>query len=132
MRDLGFDENDPEVMEARRLALDEELLSRARETAEREVVRKSDFILVPSQELADKVNECAALAVSRIPSEEEIAEAIAHQMPGWNDDTSEPELEGARRAAMEAHWERVNRECLSQGRELARVVRELIEKKMLE
>lgn len=75
---------------------------------------------------ADGAEWCA----SRLPSEEELAEAIARTMPGWNDDISEPELEGSRRKAMEAHWERLNAECVRQGREYARAVLALIGEKI--
>lgn len=104
--------------------------TRARETAEREAERDEHADTSQRAVFRPAFTEGFTVAVSRLPSEEEIADVIARQMPGWNDDTSEPELEGARRAAMEAYWERVNQECLRQGREYARAVRELIEKKM--
>lgn len=43
-------------------------------------------------------------------------------MPGWNDDTTEPNIgEPALRAAAEAHWVRVNEQCLRLGRKMAKL-----------
>lgn len=53
------------------------------------------------------------------PTREQIAEVIAHSMPGWNDDTEDGALTG--------HWERVNAECLRQGRIYADVVLTLLQ-----
>ncbi|WP_114589400.1 hypothetical protein [Microbacterium arborescens] len=50
---------------------------------------------------------------------EALALTIARTMPGWNEDTSEPPRPGmseALRSAAEQHWQRVNAECLRQGR----------------
>lgn len=66
--------------------------------------------------------------VSRIPTRYDLAHAIARSLPGWNEDTSEPTLEGPVRSATEAHWERINAECLRQGREAADVMLALIHK----
>lgn len=112
-----------------------DLSSVAREAAEQEGLRRippqwmafhggttADMMATYRGHFIAGFTECA----SRLPSEEEMAEAIARAMPGWNDDTSEPELEGARPKAMEAHWERVNAECVRQGREHARAVLALI------
>lgn len=59
---------------------------------------------------------------------EGLAEVIARAMPGWNDDISEPELEGSHRLAAEAHWERVNQACLAQANEYAAAVSAHLEK----
>ncbi len=57
-------------------------------------------------------------------SKDPLVMAIAQSMPGWNEDTSEPEIEDARmRQRMESHWEAVNQECLRQAEDLAEVVR---------
>lgn len=50
---------------------------------------------------------------------ESLAQEIAQAMGGWNEDTTELTLEGPVRAAAEAHWARVNAECIRQGREYA-------------
>lgn len=48
--------------------------------------------------------------------------AIARSMPGWNEDTTEPDIPDPYvRRLQEEHWERVNAECLRQGVEHARV-----------
>jgi hypothetical protein len=60
---------------------------------------------------------------------EEAAKAIARSMPGWNDDTTEPDIEDARmRAHMESKWESVNAECMKRGREHARAALAVFEK----
>lgn len=38
---------------------------------------------------------------------------FARSMPGWNEDTED--------GALTAHWEKVNRACIKQGRSLARL-----------
>ena len=44
---------------------------------------------------------------------EHLAGVFARSMPGWNDDTADGELT--------AHWEKVNRACLKEGRRYARI-----------
>lgn len=49
-----------------------------------------------------------------------LALAIARTMGGWNDDTTEPGMgDPLMRRMAEEHWEKVNAECLRQGRQYA-------------
>lgn len=61
----------------------------------------------------------AVWAIDRV-SLDEAALAIARQMRGWNEDTTEPDIpEGPLRDSAEAHWRRVNETCLQEGRRYA-------------
>jgi hypothetical protein len=58
-----------------------------------------------------------------VEERDELVSLIAREMPGWNDDTTEPdEPEGPFRDFAEAHWERVNEECKRQAGIYADVV----------
>lgn len=59
----------------------------------------------------------------RPPVIEALANLIARQFAGWNDDTTEPEIEDpVLRAMAEAHWERINANCLLMGRAYAEAI----------
>ena len=51
-----------------------------------------------------------------------LAGVIARAMPGWNEDTTEPDVADERtREGLEAHWRRINDACLEEARVYARV-----------
>lgn len=54
---------------------------------------------------------------------ERMALAIARTMGGWNDDTTEPNIDNPQmREAMEKHWLQINETCLREGRRYVQAI----------
>ncbi|SDH38900.1 hypothetical protein [Microbacterium sp. 77mftsu3.1] len=64
----------------------------------------------------------AKLTAAQKADVEHLTMVFARSFPGWNEDTSEPAVDDpTHRAALEAHWEKVNATCIREGRRLAKL-----------